>query len=351
MELPESTSQIDDEAFDFCPSLRNLAFQPNTEIGFDVFKNCLDLKQLGSERNIINALKHRFENLPIHKMLYYQSYDQGRVLRSKLDDPTIKQQDTLGMTPLHILACSTLQNLELYRVLIQKYPESLVTEDRWGALPLLYAVWGNAPSDIVQFLVQSYQSIFPNYQLKWTMMFETLGRANVSSDIMHVLRKMQHNKFPDQHIDWDTIVENATTRSNFDLPDCRTKETFRSLLIRSISVRALTVRNKTLQEELVEAVWKDISDGEQGRRDFMRDVHQTLEMCEDKYNKLMEALTMIELVLWKNKMDDFCGQHAKTRRSKKMKLDDSVMRKQCRVRCGAETNIVITHVMPYLNIL
>ena len=153
------------------------------------------------------------------------------------------------MTPLHILACSTLQNLELYRVLIQKYPGSLVTQDRWGALPLLYAVWGNAPSDIVQFLVQSYQSIFPNYQFNWTMMFETLGRANVSYDIMRHFHNTQKIKFPDQHIDWDTIVEDATTRSNIDLPDCRTKETFRSLLIRSISVRALTVRNKTLQEE------------------------------------------------------------------------------------------------------
>jgi len=278
MELPESTSRIDDMAFDFCASLRNIALQPNTEIGFDVFKNCVDLKQLGSERNIINALKHRFENLPIHKMLYYQSYDRVRVLRSKLDDPTMKQQDALGMTPLHILACSSLQNLELYRVLIQKYPESLVTQDRWGALPLLYAVWGSAPSEIVQFLVQSYQTIFPNYQLKWTMMFETLGRANVSSDIMHVLRKMQHNKFPDQHIDWDTIVENAITLSNPDCPKYRSTHTFRNFLILSMSDRACAIRNKALFEELVEAVNKDISDGTQGRRDFMRNVHQTFEM-------------------------------------------------------------------------
>jgi len=62
---------------------------------------------------------------------------QRRTLRSKLD-PTGSQQDCLGMTPLHILTCSTVHDLELYRVIVEKYPANLITEDRWGALPLLY---------------------------------------------------------------------------------------------------------------------------------------------------------------------------------------------------------------------
>ena len=47
--------------------------------------------------------------------------DQQRSLFSKLD-PTGNQQDCLGMTPLHIVACSTVQNLELYQVMVEKYP-------------------------------------------------------------------------------------------------------------------------------------------------------------------------------------------------------------------------------------
>lgn len=42
---------------------------------------------------------------------------QKRSLRSKLD-PIGSRQDCLGMTPLHILACSTVQNIELYQVLM-----------------------------------------------------------------------------------------------------------------------------------------------------------------------------------------------------------------------------------------
>ena len=146
------------------------------------------------EAQIINSLKHRFDGLPIHKLIYYHSYDpetldrlnaatymrsgqRTRALRSK-SDPTGNQQDCLGMTPLHILACSTVQNMDLYRMIVENYPENIITEDKWGTLPLFYALWGNAPSEVVQFLVERCQSIYPNHELNWSKMVETLGRAN-----------------------------------------------------------------------------------------------------------------------------------------------------------------------------
>ena len=61
------------------------------------------------------------------------------------------------------------------------FPENLVTEDIWGALPILYVVWGNAQSDIVDFLVERYESLYPGYRMNWTNMAETLIKANKSS--------------------------------------------------------------------------------------------------------------------------------------------------------------------------
>jgi hypothetical protein len=46
--------------------------------------------------------------------------------------------------------------MDLYRVIVEKYPTNLITEDRWGALPLLYAIWGDAPAEIIEFLLESY---------------------------------------------------------------------------------------------------------------------------------------------------------------------------------------------------
>jgi hypothetical protein len=33
--------------------------------------------------------------------------------------------------------------------MIEKYPENLTVEDVWGAIPLLYAVWGDASSEVI----------------------------------------------------------------------------------------------------------------------------------------------------------------------------------------------------------
>ena len=232
VELPESIVSISGEmAFHDCYSLRNIAIPMGADViqsesrhsmgktfGECVYPGRTDLNQvLGPDDGpIINALKHRFDNLPIHKIIYYQSYNDVSAdqLISVLDDSG-KEQDCLGMTPLHILACSTVQNFKLYQVLVTNYPDSLITEDRWGALPLLYAIWGNAPRDVVQFLAESYQSIHPNYQLNWPKIVETLGlgdrhckagnfhnKKNIQNLIV-----LQKNSFPDQSIDWAATLE------------------------------------------------------------------------------------------------------------------------------------------------
>jgi len=125
---------------------------------------------------------------------------------SKLD-PTGKLQYWLGMTPLHILSCSSAQNLELYQILVDKYPYNLITEDSWGAVPLLYAVLGNASSNVVQFLVESYQSIYPAYELNWNTMVEKLGRVNAPLGVIQSLLDIQKDSFPEQTIDWERVLE------------------------------------------------------------------------------------------------------------------------------------------------
>jgi len=351
IDLPESIERVNERAFDSNRMLRNLALPSHCEIGVDVFKDCIDLKQLGTERNIINALQHRFDNLPIHKMLYYQSYRRQNMARNKFDDPSIKQQDTLGMTPLHILACSTTQTVEMYRILINKHPESLITKDRWGAIPLLYAIWSKASSDIVQLLVQSYKLFFPNYKFNWTSMMETLATFSATGTETRFLHNIQKESFPNQSIDLDALVEKAITNSNSDHPNYISRRTLQVLTDRIISTRALAIRSKALRRQVMKTIRTKITtDTIQGRRDYVNIVHRKLEACEDKDNRRMEAFTSIELVLWKMKMDDCCcGHQKKTRQTKILRIDDLAMRKQCRIRCGAETNIVIEHVLPYLD--
>jgi len=61
------------------------------------------------------------------------------------------------MIPLHILTCSSVHDVEVYRIIIENYPTNLITEDRWGAFE------GGAPVENIEFLFESYQSLYPGY--------------------------------------------------------------------------------------------------------------------------------------------------------------------------------------------
>ena len=149
VEMPLNITEIGNQAFSNCHCLRNVAIPPNAVIGIDIFGGSTDLLQLfGSVAEMKRNLKNRFDELPVHSSVYFQPYHQG-VLQRLITlgdelDPTGNQQDCLGMTPLHILACLSVHNLEVYRLIVAKYPANLITVDRWGALPILYAFWGYA---------------------------------------------------------------------------------------------------------------------------------------------------------------------------------------------------------------
>jgi hypothetical protein len=112
-----------------------------------------------------DSVQSRFDGVPISST-YYISYYYPKALEGMRNrmivgeiariiggngiiDLTGLHQDCLGMTPLHILACSTVQCFELYRLMIDTYPASLIVEDAWGTIPLLYAVWGGTPSGLL----------------------------------------------------------------------------------------------------------------------------------------------------------------------------------------------------------
>jgi hypothetical protein len=236
LELTEDMTEIGSSAFSHCYSLRNVAIPPNAVFGDAIFTEedydvMTDLRRLfGSNARIIWELQHRFDGLPIHKLVYYQSYYQGvlqillaalnmrsgqrRTLRRKLD-PTGNEQDCLGMTPLHILTCSSVHDLEIYRVIIENYPTNLITEDRWGALPLLYAFWGAAPAEIIEFLLERYQSLYPTYEFNWTMMVETMGRTDTPKENIEILLNVRQFHFPEQPIDWEYLLDEFVNPSKF----------------------------------------------------------------------------------------------------------------------------------------
>jgi hypothetical protein len=361
--------EIGNGALTLCYCLRNVAFPPDAVFEDEIFideddemGNHTDLQRLfgNSNANIIREILHRFDGLPIHKLVYYLSYNQGvlqdliaainlrsgqrRTLRSKLD-PTGNQQDCLGMTPLHILTCSSVHNLEVYRVIVEKYPANLITEDRWGALPLLYAFWGAAPAEIIQFLLESYQSLYPGHVFNWTMMVETMGRCDTPKESIENLLCVKQMHFPEQPLNWEFLLDKFARPSKVSFQSSF-KEQMRFLFNIGLSLRV---------EALVFKVWRDCITNMIQTSDYkwsndnstiLRGIREKLAHFEDKLSKLKDVTSILELALWKMKMNGFTLEENLTWHQKKIKTDQSKLQQQCRVTCGAD--IVIGHVLPFL---
>ena len=92
-------------------------------------------------------------------------------------------------------------------LIVEKYPANLITKDRWGATPLLYSFWGAAPAEIIQFLLKSYQSLYPGHVFNWTMMVETMGRCDTPKESIENLLCVKQMHFPSQPIDWEHLLD------------------------------------------------------------------------------------------------------------------------------------------------
>jgi len=362
LELPEHIIEVEQYAFVCCHSLRNAALASNTVVTHHAFKDCTDLLHIfGTVEAIVNALKIRFDELPIHGKMYFKSYYNQMTAEEFLNsitigengelDPTGLHQDCLGMTPLHILACSTVQQLELYHLMIEKYPENLIVEDVWGAPPLLYAVWGDVPSEIVQFIVNSYQSLYPDHEFDWNDMLLTIGKANAPEGVIRNLLNTQQTLSSGYNIDWDQVLNELAERAVlaertvWAAPQANPK-TFCFLTRSSIATRVNAIGVKHFRDAMADDWNGDCDDDDFNRQEWRAETITKLQYYESEYRKLKESTSLLELALWKARIFSLDHEKAMGEGNKKMRMDQSDFRLQCRISCGADH--VIENVLPYL---
>jgi hypothetical protein len=78
----------------------------------------------------------------------------------------------------------------------------------------------------------------------------------------------------------------------------------------------------------------------------LRTIQAKFAHFEDKYSKLKETTSILDLALWKMSMNEKISPEEATPCQKKIKTDESNIRRQCRITCGAD--VIIRHVLPYL---
>jgi hypothetical protein len=249
------------------------------------------------------------------------------------------------------LACSSVQDLELYCVLVAKYPANLITVDRWGATPLLYAIWGAPPIEIINFLINSYLSLYPDHEFDWTDMAIPMGLVNAAEDVIQNLLDVQHTLSPGYNIIWDQILVELARAASLREPYA-SPATFCFLTRCSIATRISAIGVKHFQDDMADYWMGDEHDDFHNMIDYIhsnkdnffnRDMWRNetltkLEYYESEYQKLKESTSLLELRLWKMNIDA-------------SNIDNGVAmgynnRPECHTNC--EADFVIENVLPYL---
>ena len=75
-------------------------------------------------------------------------------------------------------------------------------------------------------------------------------------------------------------------------------------------------------------------------------IRDKLAYFEDELPRLKEATSILEIALWKMKINNYSLEENTTWSQKKIKMEESDIRSKCRIICGAD--VVIGHVLPFL---
>jgi hypothetical protein len=163
-------------------------FQRHDEY-YDHFMECglMMLRHVASNfTHHISKLQHRFDDLPVHRLCYYQSYHLLTKtidnLRQSMDaDPAAGNKvDAFWMTPFHILALSQTPNLSLFQALMKVYKVDIIrTRDRFGSTPIDYLCMSHIPASAT--VIKSLPpTIFPE-RVRW------LGLVRWKSDMVDAI--------------------------------------------------------------------------------------------------------------------------------------------------------------------
>ncbi|EJK64962.1 hypothetical protein THAOC_14244 [Thalassiosira oceanica] len=388
VEVAGTVERIGAEAFLGGNVLRSLALPASCEVAPDAFASCTDLLTLfKSAEGIETALKTRFDGLPVHELLYRQCHlpedealerlriatsgrSGSRPLRAAAGTRTESgaRRDGMGMTCLHVLACSSRQTEDMHRLLAERYPEAVCAKDSWGALPVHYALYSGASEEIVNFLLHfHYQQDFLSFfdpsvpdveEVDWHHVMEFLAMNNANRDRIGYAVKalIEHGWVAD--VRWkDLLLKMAA-------PNVSPSERFaytHTLSYMAGCAMYLLVEDWRVEVKIGIKKWRDgiinqpiwfrsntYGQPVLGTGELLEALFRQVDEYEARCDELAAQLSVLELAVWKARMETstLATDRMRRRCKKRSRDDEATFRHQCRVGCGAQQ--VIENVLPFL---
>jgi len=131
-----------------------------------------------------------------------------KVGRFPLQD--LEDQDCLGMTPLHILLCSGRDcDVRVIKFIVEKCPLTLLTKDRWGEVPLVYALLGNSSLEVINFILEMHSKRWQSLPFDFGDILTRMlpRRRRFGTQFVRDIIRLQGIHFADHFVDWPQIFD------------------------------------------------------------------------------------------------------------------------------------------------
>jgi hypothetical protein len=317
--IPSTVTSINENAFKGSTLLRNVYISPTSNLTQEIFEQSFgilnDHYTLDEISVSLDEMRRRFDELPLHRYSYdYHSFHEDQRLDG-LKQQVARlpahglQQDCLGMTPLHILACSSGEHrVEVYKFMIEKYPNALLIKDRWDDIPLDYALYAEASMEVLHFLFKTHRQMWGILPFNFGREIEILSQdEGISAEFLRNVIQAQRIHFPDLRVDWHYIVNEIITNYLHNMPSDVGK--FRVLVEASVSSRyiCMSEEHRSIVDARVCEIRKEIMsivEDNQFNVDLVSQYNEEIRDLVTNYAQLhikhlLEATTILELALWK----------------------------------------------------
>lgn len=320
--VPSSVTVIEYGTFENCEQLRNVTISPLSMLGQVPFEQ--PFPNVNQVNCTFDMLRNRFDDLPIHELCSVLSrrttvsHDELRALMEMLE---LQPVDCLGMTPLHILACSWNHDVQLYQCYLERFPESMLVEDKWGETPLGYVILSEAPKEILLIFLEICKRKWGGFPFDVGKMFMKLKSEEFARLFIPALRR----HFPNLVVNWQELLDESIA-SKVPLL------VFKVLVESSISRR---VNCMSTDRHLI------ISPVQHWGRSFGAEAYHcirrlVIQFTQEYSQFLIESSTLLELALWKALLNESLQQ------------TENTIREDTRVNGGQMFQVVIPNVLKFL---
>ena len=241
--IPSSVTCIDYQAFAYCGFLRNVTISSTSAYTQEEFAS--SFLTLNDKEITLELIKGRFDEMSLHRLcnnynpaLGTQAEVQARCesfiqVVNQYPVKEFQRRDCLGMTPLHILLCSY-YDMRVIQCMIEKCPDAMLIQDKWGELPLKYALLGKASVAVINFLFMTHSKRWGALPFDFSDIIQWLARLGKPAQFVKDVIWLQRTHFPSLVVDWQEIVAQSLSQHDTNgIPI----GTFRVFVEASLSVR------------------------------------------------------------------------------------------------------------------